>query len=291
MLGLGWPDLIYPEITLAPLPPFSKGRVVRGHIVQGKTFGFGDTSVRDGFRLTLKRYIKTPCTQELKRDQCDRESFWESCQKYHYGPVFHQWTYVSSVWQWELGIFSSHHEHINLSPLKIGNKNTTYPILLILFYSPYVPVLGIRDMLVRIQILWSVPLTNGSGCGTMAHLHHSSKIKKKSQRSYKTLEIKVFLTIFAWWWKDPDPYLWLTDPDADPRGLKTYGSYCSDPQHWYLHPSCPCSPAVWGRIWKPWGRAGSLEWLWWGGAAGPEWETKPNPGHDKAPELFSFQKF
>jgi hypothetical protein len=29
-----------------------------------------------------------------------------------------------------------------------------------------------------------------------------------------------FLTTFAWWWKDPDPYLWLTDPE----GPKTYGS-------------------------------------------------------------------
>ncbi len=34
-------------------------------------------------------------------------------------------------------------------------------------------------------------------------------------------EIKVFLIIFAWWWKDP--YLWLRDPDADPGGPKTYG--------------------------------------------------------------------
>ncbi len=25
--------------------------------------------------------------------------------------------------------------------------------------------------------------------------------------------------------KDPDPYLWLTNPDADLRGPKTYGSY------------------------------------------------------------------
>jgi hypothetical protein len=41
---------------------------------------------------------------------------------------------------------------------------------------------------------------------------------KKSKRSKKTVEIKVFLTIFAWRWKDP--YLWLRDPDADP-----------DPQH------------------------------------------------------------
>ncbi len=33
--------------------------------------------------------------------------------------------------------------------------------------------------------------------------------------------------IFAWWWKDPepvlDPHLWLTDPDADQGGPKTFG--------------------------------------------------------------------
>ncbi len=49
---------------------------------------------------------------------------------------------------------------------------------------------------------------------------------KKSKRSHKTVETKVFLTIFDWWWKDlkpdaePDPYLWLTDPDADPGDQK-----------------------------------------------------------------------
>ncbi len=49
---------------------------------------------------------------------------------------------------------------------------------------------------------------------------------KKSQISRKwvwyPVEIKVFLTHFAWLWKDPDPYLWLADPDR--RDLKTYGS-------------------------------------------------------------------
>ncbi len=55
------------------------------------------------------------------------------------------------------------------------------------------------------------------------------KDKKVMSYSHKTVEIRVFLTIFAWWWKDPDPdpYLWLTDPDADPGGPKTYGSYKS----------------------------------------------------------------
>ncbi len=44
------------------------------------------------------------------------------------------------------------------------------------------------------------------------HFHYFSKIK--SQRSNYTMGIKVFLTIFAWWWKDSDqdPYLVLTDP-------------------------------------------------------------------------------
>ncbi len=45
-------------------------------------------------------------------------------------------------------------------------------------------------------------------------------IDKKSLKSHKTVEINVFLTIFAWCKKDPDPepdldpYLWLMDPKA-----------------------------------------------------------------------------
>ncbi len=36
--------------------------------------------------------------------------------------------------------------------------------------------------------------------------------------------MKVFPTIFSWWWQypDPDPYRWLTDPG--PGGPETYGS-------------------------------------------------------------------
>ncbi len=51
---------------------------------------------------------------------------------------------------------------------------------------------------------------------------------KKSKRSHKTLGIKAFLTLFAWWLKGPDPepnpnpYLWLMDPD--PGSPKTFGS-------------------------------------------------------------------
>ncbi len=66
----------------------------------------------------------------------------------------------------------------------------------------------------------------GSGCGfgTLVHLHHSSKII--SHKEVRIITIKLFLEIFSWWWKDPepDPYLWLTDLDADLGGPKTYGS-------------------------------------------------------------------
>ncbi len=53
----------------------------------------------------------------------------------------------------------------------------------------------------------------------MLHLHHSSMIKSSKEVAN---QLKVFLTIFAWWWKDPDPYLWLAD--LDPGGPKTYWS-------------------------------------------------------------------
>ncbi len=48
-----------------------------------------------------------------------------------------------------------------------------------------------------------------------ARLHHFSKIKK-SKSGHKTVGIKVLITIFAWWQKDPDPYLWLMDPEHWP---------------------------------------------------------------------------
>jgi hypothetical protein len=44
----------------------------------------------------------------------------------------------------------------------------------------------------------------------------------KFKRSHKTVGINFFLTIFAWWQKDPGPYLWLED--LDPGGPKTCGT-------------------------------------------------------------------
>ncbi len=98
-------------------------------------------------------------------------------------------------------------------------------LCLVLFL--FLAVLRIRDisvrtrMRIRIRILRTSvpdadpggPKTYGSGSGTLVKSHK---------------EVEVFLTIFAWWWKDPEPdlYLWLTDPEADPGSPKTYGAGC-----------------------------------------------------------------
>ncbi len=46
------------------------------------------------------------------------------------------------------------------------------------FFSPisWLPVLGIRDILVRIWICGSVPLSNGSGCPFLSDFKHVKKI-------------------------------------------------------------------------------------------------------------------
>jgi hypothetical protein len=77
----------------------------------------------------------------------------------------------------------------------------------------------------------SVKFWYGSGCGSgrsKKHTIHTENTctyisfftKSKSQNSRN----QGFLIIFVWWWKDPNPYMWLTDSDADLGGLKTYGS-------------------------------------------------------------------
>jgi hypothetical protein len=49
------------------------------------------------------------------------------------------------------------------------------------------------------------------------------KVIKKLQNS--TNQGFSYYSIFDWWRKDPEPdqYLWLMDPDADPGGPKAYG--------------------------------------------------------------------
>ncbi len=87
-------------------------------------------------------------------------------------------------------------------------------------------VLRIHDILawilIRIWIRGFMPLMDPDPA-----IEGTSFFKdKRSITSHKAVGIKVFLTIFAWWKKDPDPdpYLWQMDSDPDPRGPKTYGS-------------------------------------------------------------------
>ncbi len=50
-------------------------------------------------------------------------------------------------------------------------------------------------------------LTKNFFCWLLFEVTFTSVFKDKmSSRSRKTVELKVFLTIFVWWWKDPDPY-------------------------------------------------------------------------------------
>jgi len=44
--------------------------------------------------------------------------------------------------------------------------------------------------------------------------------------------------------KDPDPYLWQRDPDADPEGPKTYGSYRSGTLVGMILPLCTSEPQL-----------------------------------------------
>jgi hypothetical protein len=43
---------------------------------------------------------------------------------------------------------------------------------------------------------------------------------ENSKRSHKTVEIRGYITIFTWWWKDPDPYLPLTNGSGRPKNLR-----------------------------------------------------------------------
>ncbi len=107
-------------------------------------------------------------------------------------------------------------------------------------------VLRIHDILGWIRIRRSMPLTCGSGscyfrhwpsrCQQKTNFQHNffcllpvlfegtctSFFQDKSQKESQNRRNQGFLTIFAWWSKDPDPNLWLVDPD--PGGPKTCGS-------------------------------------------------------------------
>jgi hypothetical protein len=160
------------------------------------------------------------------------------------------------------------HIHCTVVHLTLLRRDLLTPSVLSL------PVLRIHDILVwirtRIWICGSMPLTYGSGFGSgscyFRHWLTRSRQKtnfkkkffclllfegtfasffkdKKSKISLKAVGIKVFLPIYAWWYKasDPDLYLWLMNPDPDPGGPKTNGltdpgpDLDQDPQHCSLH--------------------------------------------------------
>ncbi len=53
----------------------------------------------------------------------------------------------------------------------------------------------------------------------------------KDKKSKRKFFYYYFCLLIEGCWKDPDPYLWLTNPD--PGGPK-HGDPDSDPEHWYL---------------------------------------------------------
>jgi hypothetical protein len=65
------------------------------------------------------------------------------------------------------------------------------------YFEKFLAVFRMRDILVRIRIPGSVPLTNGSGSESCFFRQRPSRNRQKYL--YKTVEIKVFLTIFAWY--------------------------------------------------------------------------------------------
>jgi hypothetical protein len=72
----------------------------------------------------------------------------------------------------------------------------------------------------QIRILGSVPLINGSGSGSCSYISDLKVFlpilhRKKVIKSHNTKKIKDFLTISAWWQKDPDP-----NPNPNPGAQK-----------------------------------------------------------------------
>jgi len=86
----------------------------------------------------------------------------------------------------------------------------TFPLAL----KPPAQFSGSVTFLVRIRI-------SDSKVGSFSFRQCTSKKRLKVIKNHKTVKIKVFLTIFAWWLKDPEPgqYLWLTDPEHCSRGI------------------------------------------------------------------------
>ncbi len=60
--------------------------------------------------------------------------------------------------------------------------------------------------MIRIRVLGSVHLTYGSGSCSFCHPNLRIPTKNNFHKEItKTVVIKDFLIMFAWWWKDPNP--------------------------------------------------------------------------------------
>jgi hypothetical protein len=72
-------------------------------------------------------------------------------------------------------------------------RTTDLRILILLFSS-------VADKMPKISCFFF------KGCFYVLEVHLHPSTKMKSQKEVKIVEIKVFLTFFACWWKDPDTY-------------------------------------------------------------------------------------
>ncbi len=115
------------------------------------------------------------------------------------------WLFTSTMTRYTIKFFVQGSVSIKCTKSKSSCKETR-----LLTVQTSSAVFRIRDILVRIRIWIQILLF---------------------------FSVKDFLTIFAWWWKDPDPdpYHWITDRDRDPGGAKTYRSYGSESEHWLKH--------------------------------------------------------
>ncbi len=73
------------------------------------------------------------------------------------------------------------------------------------------------------------------------HLHHSSQTKSHKE---VITQIKGFLTSFAWWREDPNPFVRGTGPDPQ--------LWLTDPEHWYIHWNIASSPLLSLRDCRAW---------------------------------------
>jgi hypothetical protein len=128
-------------------------------------------------------------------------------------------------------------------PLRFADVKAKFmeyePILALL------PVFRIHDILVWIRSGSADPclclMDPDPGSGSCHFRHWPSRCQQKTnpkikrQNSLKIVGFKIFLIIFAWLLKDPDPELdpdpYLCPVDPDPGGKKHVDP---DPEHWHL---------------------------------------------------------